>query len=453
VGDRVIRGSWAKALVLGAALALGGTGVSRAQAPAPAASADRAAYDAAFKAMMGDPGNLQKSFTFAELAIKVGDLEGAVAALERMLIIAPNLPRVRLELGVLYYRLGSFETARRYIGEVLNLPDVPPEVKARAQTFLAEIDRQIRPHKFSGTVLFGFRYQSNANAAPTGGNVRFGGFEAQLDRQFTAKRDWNSFVVANLQHLWDLGTQAGDALDTQATVYFARQFERREVNLFYGGITTGPRLMLWPAEVKQLSVRPYVGLDYVILGQVTEYLAPGGGVTLEKKWADATVSLTGEARYRDYHNSAKRPVNDFRTGWEKFGRLAADWRPVPWLTLGATAGAGHFAAKQQFESYTEWLLGAGVQVNLGRPSWAPDDPFALALSASRVWADYRRPDPAIDPSVTRRDREWRLAVTAQLPIAERLALIVQGARNSRASSLPNFEYTNYIAMVGLSWRF
>ncbi|HJQ58365.1 MAG TPA: tetratricopeptide repeat protein [Vineibacter sp.] len=433
-------------------LATGPVSVAHGQAP-PAATTDRAAYDAAFKAMMADPGNLQKSFTFAELAIKVGDLEGAVAALERMLIIAPNLPRVRLELGVLYYRLGSFETARKYITEVLALPDVPPPVRERAQTFLAEIDRQIRPHKFAGTILFGFRYQSNANAAPTGGQVRFGGFDAQLDRQFTAKRDWNSFIIANVQHLWDLGTQHGEAIDTQATVYAARQFKSREVNLFYGSVTTGPRLALLPEQAPQLTIRPYVGVDYVILGQATEYIAPAVGVGLEKRWRDVTVGLNGEARYRDYHNSASRSTNDFRTGWDKAVRLTGEWRPTPWLTLGAIVGGGRFDANQRFESYDEWLVGASAQVTFGRPSWAPDDPFGLALSAARVWDDYRRPDPAIDPAVTRRDREWRLSATAQIPIADRLAVVVQGARNSRTSSLPNFDYTNYIAMVGLTWRF
>ena len=64
-------------------------------------------YDAAFLEMYEDVGNLDKTFRFAELAIAVGDLEGAVAALERMLIIEPDLPQVRMQLGTLYFQLGS----------------------------------------------------------------------------------------------------------------------------------------------------------------------------------------------------------------------------------------------------------------------------------------------------------------------------------------------------------
>ena len=54
-------------------------------------------YDAAFLKMYQDIGNLDKTFHFAELAIAVGDLEGAIAALERMLIIDPDLPQDALQ--------------------------------------------------------------------------------------------------------------------------------------------------------------------------------------------------------------------------------------------------------------------------------------------------------------------------------------------------------------------
>src|SRR3990172_7826608 len=102
-----------------------------------------AAYDKAFQAMLADPANLDKAFAFAELAARVGDFEGAIGALERMLFITPDLPRVRLELGVLYFRLGSYETARAYIQSALTAAQVPEAVRERAITFLAEIDQRV----------------------------------------------------------------------------------------------------------------------------------------------------------------------------------------------------------------------------------------------------------------------------------------------------------------------
>ena len=68
-------------------------------------------YNAAFQDMLNKPGDLAVALKYATVANQAGDLEGAVSTYEGMLIIDPNLPRVRLELGVLYYRLKSYDNA------------------------------------------------------------------------------------------------------------------------------------------------------------------------------------------------------------------------------------------------------------------------------------------------------------------------------------------------------
>src|SRR5262245_37505218 len=88
------------------------------------------AYDDASAARWSVPTNSDKACAFAELASRKGDFEGAISALERMLFIDPNLPRVKLELGTLYYRLQSYETARGYFQDALEAPNVPPPVRS-----------------------------------------------------------------------------------------------------------------------------------------------------------------------------------------------------------------------------------------------------------------------------------------------------------------------------------
>src|SRR5690348_17408666 len=56
------------------------------------------------KQMIARPNDLDLAFEYATLSSQVGDYEGAISTLERMLIYAPNTPRLQLELGVLYYR-------------------------------------------------------------------------------------------------------------------------------------------------------------------------------------------------------------------------------------------------------------------------------------------------------------------------------------------------------------
>jgi Flp pilus assembly protein TadD len=96
----------------------------------------RAAYDAAFQATLDNPSDPDVLVKFAELAVEFGDIEGAVSALERLLLIDDDQPEVKLELGVLYFRLGSKEAARMYLEAANKSSVASPETKERAEQYL-----------------------------------------------------------------------------------------------------------------------------------------------------------------------------------------------------------------------------------------------------------------------------------------------------------------------------
>jgi Flp pilus assembly protein TadD len=102
----------------------------------------RAAYRAAFEETLRKPSDPALLVAFAEVAIKIGDLEGAISALDRLLLIDGDQPEVKLELGVLYFRLGSFEAARTYLDEVHSSQRASTALKARAAEFLKEAKRR-----------------------------------------------------------------------------------------------------------------------------------------------------------------------------------------------------------------------------------------------------------------------------------------------------------------------
>jgi tetratricopeptide (TPR) repeat protein len=74
-----------------------------------------AEQDKLFQQMLREPGNLDVAFAYASVSARLGDNEAAVTALERMLLFNPNLPRIDLELGALYFRMGSFDLAGDYL--------------------------------------------------------------------------------------------------------------------------------------------------------------------------------------------------------------------------------------------------------------------------------------------------------------------------------------------------
>lgn len=102
----------------------------------PALSDKYAAYDAAFQQTLLNPADPKVLTAFAAIAVEIGDIEGAISALERLLLIDGDLPDVRLELGVLYFRLGAFAAADMYLRSAIASPNATPQVKARADRFL-----------------------------------------------------------------------------------------------------------------------------------------------------------------------------------------------------------------------------------------------------------------------------------------------------------------------------
>src|SRR5690606_31035115 len=106
--------------------------------------ADRAGLEARrqqlFQQMLADPSNLDLAFQYAALSEQAGDLEAAISTLERMLVFAPGLPRLQFELGVLYYRLGSWSTAKSYFTTVLQQPQVPDDVRSQIGAYMGQIE-------------------------------------------------------------------------------------------------------------------------------------------------------------------------------------------------------------------------------------------------------------------------------------------------------------------------
>jgi tetratricopeptide (TPR) repeat protein len=104
-------------------------------------------YNAAFQEMLKDPGNLDAVMAYAQVATKTGDYEGAVGAYESLLLVDSNLPRVKLELGILYYRLKSYDTSRIYLEGALASPSLPADIRKPAELLLAKIPKQSKSQR------------------------------------------------------------------------------------------------------------------------------------------------------------------------------------------------------------------------------------------------------------------------------------------------------------------
>ena len=260
-------------------------------------------YNALFKRMFANPTDLEVTFRFAEMATQLGDYEAAIGALERMLFFNPDLPRVKLELGVLYFKLGSYTMARSYFESAVKGDNVPAEVRAKVDAFLAEIDSRLSPNKFALYGHAGFRHQTNANAGPDGLLVRVVGQDAVLNSQFAKTPDWNAFGQTEIDYAYDLGDQRGDTIEAIFVGYYADQFKLHQFDLGVAELQAGPRMPIGPAA----SLKIY-GIGNALSLAASPYLYTGGG------WALRPGSMSHRLVFSSRSsNTATEPTRTPRT--------------------------------------------------------------------------------------------------------------------------------------------
>src|SRR5215831_7476765 len=111
--------------------------------------------DEIFEQLLKDPKNTDLTLRYAEAVAKLGNFEGAISSLERLLLLDRNYPGVRLELAQLYMRLNSFETAQAYLTQAEQEPGVTPEARARIQRLRAQIEQMQSGSRLAVNVVAG----------------------------------------------------------------------------------------------------------------------------------------------------------------------------------------------------------------------------------------------------------------------------------------------------------
>ena len=162
-----------------------------------------------FKKLFKDPTNLSLLFEYANLSILVGDLEGAIGVFEQMLIYDSELPRIRLELGVLYFRLGAYALANNYLKSVKEF-NPPPEVEARVDQFLEAIVSAEEPFQWQQNLSLGWKHTTNGNSGINADFIEIGDFLLEVDPDSKREGDRSSLYNYSLSIDQDLNHPRGD---------------------------------------------------------------------------------------------------------------------------------------------------------------------------------------------------------------------------------------------------
>jgi hypothetical protein len=407
-----------------------------------------------FQRMVREPTNYDVTFAFVKVATERGDYEAAIGALERLLYYQPKLTRVKYELGILYFRLRSYEMAKHYFTEALNSPDLDPITRERIATYLPDADKQTQASRFSGFMQTGVRYQSNANFSPSSGAIRLGGTDLALLPVGQKKPDWNWFGILGLSHDYDFQNQRGDLFETRFTGYATRQFKLTDLDVALFDISAGPRLMIAPDMVPGLSIKPYAVAGKAWVGGKSYLATAGAGVSMNIPVVDRFAIVPGfEWRSAGVNTGDIIPVTGFGSGnWYtgSVGLVANLTSMVKFESLGLYRQG---EAGLAFQSFHQWEGEAALTFEFTPPFAFVSRNWSISPFVRYIRTDFNAPNPAIDLFVREIDREWVYGAMFNTPLWRNVAVSTTVQFDRTNSTLPNYSQHNFSVMTGPSVRF
>jgi hypothetical protein len=398
-----------------------------------------------------EPLNHELTFEYARVATANGDYEAAIGALERLLFYNPGLSRVKYELGALFFRLGSYEMAKRYFNDALKDPNLNPVTRARIETYLPDAEKQLSASRFSGYFNTGVRYQSNANFAPSTGAIFLNGTEFALQPQVRRQKDWNWYGILGLSHDYDLQNQRGDILETRFTGYATHQFRLNELDVALFDLSWGPRLAIAPGVWPGATIKPYVvGGKAWIDG--SSYLSTiGAGVALGLP-VNSQWTLGPNFEWRRASIDTLTLVTGFNSGDWYAGGLSSNLKIYEWLKLESRGLYRRGTADFVWNQFDQVAIEAALTVEFAPPfDWMSRN-WSVAPFAKFMKTDFDAANPFIDPNTVRSDRQWIVGAMFNAPIAKGFGLTATVQYDQVRSSIQNYTQDNFSVMGGPTLR-
>lgn len=398
----------------------------------------------------------EASFQYAREAIAAGDIRGAIAALERVLQINPNLANIKLELGLLYLRVGQTDLARSYLESALTSADAPEQARQRARAALRTAESQTGRLGISGSIFAGVQYQTNPNGSPDTVSI-VGPFGTPLlvtGDQLLIPRgdDVSGTVSANVEVTYNLGGQSGNQI--VADVSFAQNEYREtdELDATYATVRLGPRFYSGGALNPTGYFRPFVSATYLALDSNTYYHAVGSGIAFLAQ-PTLNVGLSGQVSYerRDYDASPTRRAAPDQTGdyWLGAGEITYQFDPRHRVSLGWLFEK--VSARRDFWSRLSYGPQADFTTVLN--PIVGDLPWVLRLGGTFRHSTYDENDPQVDPVVARRENRYELEASLNVPLTRAFSLDLRGQQSWNRANLPNYQFKNSFGSLGVNYRF
>ncbi len=293
--------------------------------------------------VLRDPDNLALNVAYARTQLARGDLKGASATLERILLLAPEQPQVRLLHGLVLYRLREYGGAERELAAAL-AGKLPPEQRRQAEQALEAIAEAQRRTRFTLTLAGGLRYDDNRTQEPLGGTRLFLDFPVQADPE---RGDSAIVTLARARVAHELGSQAGHVFFAEASYYGADQLHENDLDLEVVGAEAGLSLYFGP-----FTLTPSVGADLVRLADQNYVSALGAEVRLAwQALPDLEPFVEAALDDENFDDVRAAPSGEDRTGLRKRLSAGLRWQALPRVSFELSGSRTTKEARRDYEGY------------------------------------------------------------------------------------------------------
>lgn len=378
--------------------------------------------DATYDQVLANPDDPMLSYRYALKQIGDGDLLGASATLDRLILLAPEEPNIRALRAIVLYRLGNLREAREEFAQLLPL-ELDPRLKSNIERYAAEIDQQSKRTRLNLLLSLGYQFDSNRAGSNSTDKVRTVLGDFDLTNAAPTDDDHSIQALARLSVEHDLPGQDRNMLFGGVTLYDGDQFKLDDFDTQSIGAQAGIRV-----EVGEIFVTPSINYAHLWLG-AESYLDLFQAEARYDWRVNDPVNLFaafGLADY-DYHVTNEYPNSEDQSGLDVNGRLGLDWYIGSDHRLTFTYTHRRFDATTDFESFN------GDRLNIDHV-WLIHRGIFLVTNLSAEWDRY----DAIDPIFVGNDREdviYRGRLTLGVPVATMLDAEQKGLLDGLLMSL------------------
>ncbi len=390
--------------------------------------------------VLAAPDDIELNTRWANQQVADGDLKGAAATLERILLIEPELTTVRVFHAIVLYRLDDLAGAEAELDRV-RYAELDASLAATVDDYRRRIERRQRRTRGAFSISGGAQYDSNRNSAPKSDSLLIRDFRFQLGDGVTEDDDYAYVAITDVGFEHDLGSQEQHTLFGRLSYYNAEQ-ENQEI--FDVRSTSGEVGLLYRTQPIDWTFSLSGGLVDLSSEKFVRSIA--GEVRGERRVGPRSMGrAVTRLEYFDYDGIPNSIRAYERTGFETTAGFEVETTWTPAHRTLASLGGRNRSADVRYYSFIGPT--GGLQ-----HTWLPGGGQFVIGGVTLDWNRYKDAQTFISTKI-RREIEVRSRLLYGAPLSFLSAGLLEGglgdvvlSLNAEylwvSSNLPNFTYDN-----------